>query len=75
MPCFESPSRAKIVQQALECRAHEFRVPDVDSRPFLARVHAERYLNFLESAWDQWLALSPDNTQEQPFPSVWPIRT
>jgi hypothetical protein len=41
----------------------------------LAKVHAPRYLTFLESAWEKWLALDPANATSQPFPSAWPIRT
>ena len=41
----------------------------------LARVHEARYLDFLESAWAQWLALDEGNGARQPFPSVWPVRT
>jgi acetoin utilization deacetylase AcuC-like enzyme len=47
----------------------------VDSRAVLGQVHAARYLDFLASAWDQWLALDPANARRQPFPSVWPVRT
>ncbi len=43
--------------------------------PCCRRVHAQRYLAFLESAWSQWLALDPANGERQPFPSVWPVRT
>ena len=27
----------------------------------LARVHARRYLDFLATAWDEWIALDPAN--------------
>lgn len=75
VPCFESPVRANIVQQALEQARHEFRVPEIDSRSVLSKIHSKRYLGFLQSAWAQWLELDPKNKDEQPFPSVWPIRT
>jgi acetoin utilization deacetylase AcuC-like enzyme len=75
VPCFEKPSRAEFVRRELAARGHELRVPAHDSRPLLAGVHAARYVDFLESAWDQWLALNPANAFAQPFPSVWPIRT
>jgi acetoin utilization deacetylase AcuC-like enzyme len=75
VPCFESPQRAGFVLDALRSRGHVLREPSVDSRPLLARVHAARYLAFLESAWSQWTALAPGNADLQPFPSVWPVRT
>jgi acetoin utilization deacetylase AcuC-like enzyme len=75
VPCFESPSRAELVRTAVAARGHELCTPTVDSRDVLAKIHAARYLAFLESAWQQWLAVDPANATAQPFPSVWPIRT
>ena len=75
VPCFETPSRAEFVRLQLQARGHRLRAPAVDSSAVLGQVHAARYLRFLASAWDQWLALDPDNAQRQPFPSVWPVRT
>jgi acetoin utilization deacetylase AcuC-like enzyme len=75
VPCFETPSRADIVHKEVAARGHRVCAPTSDSRDLLARIHAPRYLSFLESAWDQWLALDPANAASQPFPSVWPIRT
>ena len=75
VPCFENPSRAAFVEWALGARGHGLRAPTHDSGALLARVHAPRYLDFLRTAWDQWLALDAANADEQPFPSVWPVRT
>ena len=75
VPCFESPQRAEYVLQALRARGHELREPTHDSRALLARVHSARYLDFLETAWSQWLALDAANAARQPFPSVWPVRS
>lgn len=75
VPCFETPARAEFVRAALLARGHVLREPDTDSRSVLAQIHAPRYLHFLETAWDQWLALEPGNAERQPFPSVWPVRT
>jgi acetoin utilization deacetylase AcuC-like enzyme len=75
VPCFESPARADYVLKALMARGHELSAPDRDSTPVLPWVHAARYLDFLESAWDQWLAVDPGNAGRQPFPSVWPVRS
>ncbi len=75
VPCFENPSRADHVRTALQAHGFALHAPDVDSTPLLAQVHAPRYLDFLRTAWDQWLARDPANAGVQPFPSVWPVRT
>ncbi len=75
VPCFENPSRARFVEQALRAAGHTLHAPDSDSASLLDQVHAPRYLDFLRTAWQQWLALDAGNTQLQPFPSVWPVRT
>ena len=73
--CFETPARANLVRDELRSRGHELRLPTVDSRGLLPQVHSSRYLDFLETAWAQWLALDPENRERQPFPSVWPVRS
>lgn len=75
VPCFETPARATFVKDRLVQRGHVLRAPHVDSRTVLGKVHSARYLRFLENAWQDWLALDPDNRSRQPFPSVWPVRT
>lgn len=75
VPCFETPARANFVRDELAARGHEIRNPAHDSTPLLRRVHAERYLAFLENAWRDWLSMDPANESVQPFPSVWPVRT
>lgn len=73
--CFEKPLRAGYVEQALAQGGYTLLKPDADSAALLAKVHDQRYLRFLETAWEQWVALDPANAQAQPFPSVWPVRT
>ena len=75
VPCFESPSRATFVIDALSAQGHEIRSPDCDSWGLLNQVHTARYLAFLQTAWAQWLALDPAHAALQPFPSIWPIRS
>ena len=75
VPCFETPARLEFVRQEVQRSGHEIRSPTADSRELLGQVHAERYLDFLETAWTQWLALDPANADVQPFPSVWAVRT
>ena len=75
VPCFEVSARAEQVLAEVQRRALG---PVLDPHPFddacLARVHSPRYLAFLASAWDQWLALDADNAQRDVLPSVWPVR-
>jgi acetoin utilization deacetylase AcuC-like enzyme len=75
VPCFESPARLDFVLTELAARGHEVRTPDADSMGALLKVHSPAYLAFLQTAWQQWLAVSPGNADVQPFPSVWPVRT
>lgn len=75
VPCFETPARAAFVRDELVARGHELRTPTRDSSPVLRLVHSERYLAFLQSAWNQWLEVDPANEGVQPFPSAWPVRT
>ena len=75
VPCFEKPARADYVEQALRAGGCTLLPPEVDSAETLAQVHDRRYLQFLQTAWDQWLALDAANAHTQPFPSVWPVRS
>jgi acetoin utilization deacetylase AcuC-like enzyme len=65
VPCFETPSRADIVHKEVAARGHRVCAPTSDSRDLLARIHAPRYLSFLESAWTSgWRSIRP-----MPLPS------
>jgi acetoin utilization deacetylase AcuC-like enzyme len=75
VPCFETPARAEIVREELRARGHEILEPTFDSNLVLPQIHSERYLEFLRTAWDQWVAMDPENAGLQPFPAVWPVRT
>lgn len=72
VPCFEKPERADYVLQAVTSRKvgpilapQEFPVAAIE------RVHAPRYIRFLEKAWDMWSALG--HTHDA-LPAVWPVR-
>jgi acetoin utilization deacetylase AcuC-like enzyme len=41
----------------------------------LARIHSPRYLQFLQTAWQQWIALDPANAALDAIPSFWPTRS
>ena len=76
VPCFEVPARADHVLAELQRRALG---PVLAPQPFdealLESVHSARYLNFLRTAWAQWVALDVANADKDILPSVWPTRT
>jgi acetoin utilization deacetylase AcuC-like enzyme len=75
VPCHETPARLQHVLSELGRRpVGELREPPAVDRSTLERVHAPRYLDFLRSAWDEWVALDPANAEVDALPSVWPIR-
>ena len=73
--CFETPSRADLIERRLARRGHVLQAALVDSTEVLAQVHSARYLRFLQLAWSDWVALDAANAGLQPFPSVWPVRS
>jgi acetoin utilization deacetylase AcuC-like enzyme len=77
MPCHEVPARLDHVLAELQRRRFgrlEAAAPDAGLDALLARIHAPRYLRFLERAWDDWVALDPANAALDALPSVWPVR-
>jgi acetoin utilization deacetylase AcuC-like enzyme len=72
VPCFEKPERADYVYEAVKARNIG---PILEPKEFpvvaIERVHAPRYIRFLEKAWDMWSALG--NTRDA-LPAVWPVR-
>jgi len=82
VPCHEVPQRLDHVLAELQRRGFgalhtpaELQ-PDADAafEDVLQRIHASRYLRFLERAWDEWVALDPANAALDALPSVWPVR-
>ena len=75
VPCHESPARLEFVLQALRQRGiGELRAPSPADMVLLGRVHSPRYLDFLQGAWREWIALDPANAELDVLPSVWPVR-
>ena len=73
VPCFEVPARADWVLAELQSRKLGVILePQAFDDSVLARIHSPRYLDFLQSAWAQWLALDPENASRDVLPSVWP---
>ena len=76
VPCFEVPARADHVLAELQRRQlGTVQQPHAFDDSVLAAIHSPRYLNFLVTAWDQWMALDPANADKDILPSVWPTRT
>lgn len=79
VPCHEVPARVDHVLAELQRRplgplqaAPE--TPDAAGQATLERIHARRYLQFLEQAWAEWVALDAANAELDVLPSVWPVR-
>ncbi|MGX5649319.1 histone deacetylase family protein [Hydrogenophaga borbori] len=73
----ESPARLEHVLAELRRRPlGELREPALDEAtlmPAVRAVHEPRYLDFLRTAWDDWVALDPANAGLDALPSVWPL--
>lgn len=76
VPCFEVPARADHVLAELQRRQlGAVLAPQAFDDSALTAIHSPRYLNFLATAWDQWVALDPAHADQDILPSVWPTRT
>ena len=76
VPCFEVPERADQVLAELQRRQmRTVQPPQAFDDAVLERIHSPRYLRFLASAWDQWVALDPAHAGKDILPSVWPTRS
>ena len=76
VPCFEVPARADHVVAELQRRQlGDVLEPQAFDDAALAAIHSPRYLNFLATAWDQWVALDAAHAAKDILPSVWPTRT
>ncbi|MEK8029544.1 histone deacetylase family protein [Ideonella sp. DXS29W] len=75
VPCHETPSRLEHVMAELARRpVGPVQDPPPVERAVLERVHAPRYLDFLRTAWEEWVALDPANAALDALPSTWPVR-
>lgn len=76
VPCFEVPARADHVLAELQRRKlGTVQHPQAFDDAALETIHSPRYLRFLATAWEQWVALDPANADKDILPSVWPTRT
>jgi acetoin utilization deacetylase AcuC-like enzyme len=75
MPCFEIPARTEQVREEIERRRlGAILEPRACDDAVLLRTHSARYIEFLRTAWDEWVAADPQNAERDALPSFWPIR-
>jgi acetoin utilization deacetylase AcuC-like enzyme len=75
VPCHETPERLGFVLDELRRRpVGELREPGAADTALLRRIHTPAYLDFLESAWREWIAIDPAHAELDVLPSVWPGR-
>lgn len=71
----DPPERAEIVLAELGRRGlGQIVTPHSVPPVSLERAHSPRYLHFLRTAWNDWLAQSPSNAGRDAFPSLAVIR-
>jgi acetoin utilization deacetylase AcuC-like enzyme len=76
VPCVEIPGRLDHVLRELRARKLSAIEPPPDfPDSAITRIHSQRYVDFLASAWSEWVAMDPANAQRDAIPSYWPIRT
>lgn len=77
MPCFENPSRADMVREAVDAAGFSRIGPtDHGKEPILA-VHRENYVRFLETFWERWSRPSRRSATGRDYdalPLIWPTR-
>jgi acetoin utilization deacetylase AcuC-like enzyme len=77
VPCHEVPDRLEHVLAELHRRGiGPLATPPepADLAGVLAKIHSQRYLDFIAGAWDEWVAIDPTNAELDALPSVWPGR-
>jgi len=73
VPCHEGPARLQHVLDELQHRrVGPLREPGAPDLDLVRRIHAPHYLDFLATAWRDWIALDPANSEVDILPSVWP---
>lgn len=69
---FECPERVDIViDRVRQVDLGEIRTPRAYGLEPVLAVHDRRYIEFLERAWDDWVAAGFEG---EPIPSIWPTR-
>ena len=72
LPCFEMPRRAFLIRdRVLEVGLGPILPPQPFQRGPVERVHTTDFVEFLETAWEQW---SANGRTDDALPWVWPTR-
>ena len=72
VPAFEMPRRAEIILERVnQVKLGEVIAPKDFGLEPIKRVHADRYVNFLEVAWSEWAKTGRDCDA---LPMTWPVR-
>ena len=74
--CHEVPQRLQHVLDELARRPVGTLAQPAADLPLdaaMRRVHRADYLDFLASAWSDWIAMDPGNAVLDALPSVWPL--
>ena len=74
--CHEVPQRLQHVLDELARRPVGTLAQPAADLPLdaaMRRVHRADYLDFLASAWSEWVAMDPGNAALDALPSVWPL--
>jgi len=73
MPCFEMPRRAEMVlARVREVGLGEVIAPDRFGEAPIRRVHDAGFVDFLSTAWADWVA---EGRTHDALPLVWPVRS
>ncbi|WP_311223658.1 MULTISPECIES: histone deacetylase family protein [unclassified Acidovorax] len=71
--CHEHPGRFDHVMNELARRPQgPLRTPGAADLALVRRVHAPEYVDFLQGAWAEWVALDAANAAVDILPSIWP---
>lgn len=71
-PSFEKPERANWILTEIQKRQlGEIRIQEHFDKRFYVAAHSERYINFLENAWNEWRVAG---NQCDALPLIWPVR-
>lgn len=71
-PSFENPQRADTVLARVQATKLGKVIPESSfDRACYVAAHSERYVRFLETAWDEWAATARSHDA---LPLIWPVR-
>lgn len=75
VPCHETAARLDYVMAELQRRpVGVLCLPSAVDLDLVRRVHTPAYIDFLNTVWDDWVALDAGNVDVDVLPSVWPVR-